>query len=64
MNKNKNISIAAIQQPCSGDISDNIEATIQQIETAAQAGANLICLQELFSSRYFCQTEDLSLIHI
>ena len=58
MNKNKNISIAAIQQPCSGDISDNIEATIQQIETAAQAGANLICLQELFSSRYFCQTED------
>lgn len=58
MNKNKNISIAAIQLPCSGDISSNIEATIHQIEMAAQAGANLICLQELFSSRYFCQSED------
>ena len=58
MNKNKNISVAAIQLPCSGDISQNIEATVQQIEAAAKAGANLICLQELFSSLYFCQTED------
>ena len=44
--------------PCSGDIPRNIEATVQQIEAAAKAGANLICLQELFSSLYFCQTED------
>ena len=58
MNKNKNISVAAIQLPCSGDIPRNIEATVQQIEAAAKAGANLICLQELFSSLYFCQTED------
>ena len=58
MNKNKNISVAAIQLPCSGDIPRNIETTVQQIEAAAKAGANLICLQELFSSLYFCQTED------
>jgi len=58
VNKNKNISVAAIQLPCSGDIPRNIEATVQQIEAAAKAGANLICLQELFSSLYFCQTED------
>lgn len=50
--------MAAIQLPCSGDIAQNIEATVQQIEAAAKAGANLICLQELFSSLYFCQTED------
>ena len=64
MNKNKNISVAAIQLPCSGDISRNIEATVQQIEAAAKAGANLICLQELFSSLYFCQTEDHSQFEI
>ena len=58
MNKNQNISVAAIQLPCSGDISRNIAATVRQIEAAAKAGANLICLQELFSSLYFCQTED------
>ena len=58
MNKNKNISVAAIQLPCSGDISRNIATTLQQIEAAAKAGANLICLQELFSSLYFCQSED------
>ena len=55
---NKKISVAAIQLPCSSDITRNIEATIQQIEAAAKAGAKLICLQELFSSLYFCQSED------
>jgi len=64
MNKNQNISVAAIQLPCSGDIAQNIEATVQQIEAAAKAGANLICLQELFSSLYFCQTEDHSKFEI
>ena len=64
MNKNQNISVAAIQLPCSGDISRNIAATVRQIEAAAKAGANLICLQELFSSLYFCQTEDHSQFEI
>ena len=64
MDKNKNISVTAIQLPCSVDISQNIEATILQIEAAAKAGANLICLQELFSAHYFCQTEDHSQFEI
>ena len=64
MDKNKNISVAAIQLPCSVDISQNIEATILQIEAAAKAGANLICLQELFNAHYFCQTEDHSQFEI
>ena len=54
----KKISVAAIQLPCSSDIGRNIEATVERIEAAAKAGANLICLQELFSSLYFCQSED------
>ena len=55
---NKKVTVAAIQLPCSSDIAQNIEATVQQIEAAAKAGAKLICLQELFSSPYFCQSED------
>ena len=52
------IKVAAIQLTCSDNVDDNIDRTIDQIVSAASAGANLICLQELFSSRYFCQSED------
>lgn len=58
MNFSRPVTVAAIQLECSADIGENIQKTIQEIESAAQSGANLICLQELFSSRYFCQTED------
>jgi len=51
-------SVAAIQLTCSHDIKANLATTIEQIELAATKGAKLICLQELFVSRYFCQTED------
>ena len=54
----KKVSIAAIQSNCSANVSDNIEQTVKQIEAAAQAGAQLICLQELFAGLYFCQSED------
>ncbi|MEL7499300.1 MAG: carbon-nitrogen hydrolase [Planctomycetota bacterium] len=50
--------VSAIQLPCSLDVDTNFQSTIEQIELAAGQGAQLICLQELFSSRYFCQTED------
>ena len=36
----------------------NIDAAIEGIRAAAAEGARLICLPELFRSRYFCQTED------
>lgn len=54
----QNSAVAAIQLPCGVDVAGNIESTIQQIEAAASRGAQLICLQELFSSHYFCQSED------
>ncbi|MGD2165370.1 MAG: carbon-nitrogen hydrolase, partial [Anaerolineae bacterium] len=31
---------------------------IEHIREAAERGANVVCTQELFKSRYFCQTED------
>ncbi len=37
----------------------NIRKAISYIEKAARKGAQIICLPELFTSRYFCQTEDI-----
>ncbi len=59
--KNKNarsFKAAALQMSCSDDKQANIDKAEQQIREAAAAGANLICLQELFHGLYPCQTED------
>lgn len=58
MNSQSTLPAAAIQLDCSTNIAANLERTLGEIEKAAVAGAKLICLQELFSSRYFCQSED------
>jgi N-carbamoylputrescine amidase len=54
----KNISIAAVQLNCSPNVNENIEKAVSEIRDAADRGAQLVCLQELFSSQYFCQSED------
>ena len=36
----------------------NIEKALKRIGEAAAAGANIVCLQELFAGQYFCQSED------
>jgi N-carbamoylputrescine amidase len=40
------------------DPEDNFARAIERIRDAAKRGAQVICLPELFRSRYFCQTED------
>src|SRR5690606_7128148 len=42
----------------SGDRADNVDKAQRMIERAAEDGASVICLQELFASPYFCQSED------
>ena len=53
------LKVALVQQRCSDNQQKNIEKSCQQISTAATQGAKLIILQELHSSRYFCQTENI-----
>ncbi len=57
-NMNSTLDIAVIQTTCSPDGEANVDATVGQIVDAAGAGAKLICLQELFASTYFCQSEN------
>lgn len=52
------IKVAAIQMPCGPNIDENVRRACAAIAAAAEAGAKLVCLQELFNSLYFCQSED------
>ncbi len=52
------LNAAVIQQSCSSDKNKNIENTSNMIREAANSGSNLVVLQELHCTTYFCQTED------
>lgn len=52
------IHIALLQQTCSDNSQDSLRQISEDIESAAKQGANLVLLQELHNSPYFCQTED------
>jgi len=43
---------------CSGDKHANLQKAIEKIKEAAAKGAQIVCLQELFTSLYFCDVED------
>ena len=48
------VTLAATQMACSWDIQSNLTQAEAMIREAAQAGANVILLQELFETPYFC----------
>jgi N-carbamoylputrescine amidase len=52
------VSIGLLQTSCSEDPAANLKKTLGAARKAADAGAQIICTQELFRSQYFCQTED------
>ncbi len=52
------MKIGIIQQSCGNDVSANIQKLTANIERCAEQGAELIVLQELHNSVYFCQTEN------
>lgn len=55
---NRSIQLAAIQQACSADKAASLATTEKLVREAAAGGANLVVLQELHATLYFCQTED------
>ena len=57
----RNVKLGLVQGSASGDAQSNIKRAEQAVREAAQAGADLVCLQELYRSPYFPQLEDASL---
>ena len=53
-----NVTLGLVQMSCTEDTQANMMKAIQGIRAAAGRGAQIVCLQELFLSPYFCQTED------
>lgn len=57
MNKNE-LKVGLIQQACSANGYDNRQRLAEHIGTAAKEGAQLVVLQELHNTPYFCQVEN------
>lgn len=53
-----NVKIGLVQMSCEKNVASNIEKAKKEIRNAAAKGAQIICLQELFTSLYFCDIED------
>ena len=51
-------TIALVQMKMSSDPTKNIRNAINKINIAAKKGAKIICLPELFLTKYFCQVEN------
>ena len=60
----KILKVGMVQQSCTPDIASNIAKLQSNIRACASAGAQLVVLQELHNSVYFCQTENASLCNL
>jgi N-carbamoylputrescine amidase len=56
--------IGLVQQAVGDDLDRNLARAEDAIREAAQRGAELVCLQELFRTKYFCQREDAGLFDL
>jgi N-carbamoylputrescine amidase len=54
---NKNVNIGIVQTSCTDNLQENMNKAIKGIREAAAKGAQIVCLQELFTSLYFCDVE-------
>lgn len=53
-----NINVGLVQMSCTASKEQNLEKATTKIREAASKGAQIICLQELFTSLYFCDEEN------
>ncbi|MPZ76149.1 MAG: acyltransferase [Deltaproteobacteria bacterium] len=61
MRRSKNndiVTLGLVQMSTGEDPGANLAKAMSRIRDAAKKGAQIVCLQELFRSRYFCQSED------
>ena len=53
--------VGLVQMTCSLDPAENLEKAILRVRESASQGAQVVCLQELFRSQYFCREENAEL---
>lgn len=58
MSEAQRFKVGLIQMACTPDPQENLARALARVKEAASAGAQVICLPELFRSQYFCQRED------
>lgn len=58
MEKSRKVKVGLVQMSCTKDKTANIDKALAKTREAAAKGAEIVCLQELFSSLYFCDVED------
>lgn len=58
MGSAKKFRIGLVQMSCSLDPEQNLKKALAGIRDAAKQGAQIVCLQELFRSQYFCREEN------
>ncbi len=56
--------VGLVQTSCSLDPAENLQKAIEKTRQAAAKGAQIICLQELFRSQYFCRDENADLFDL
>ncbi len=52
------LTVGLLQRKCSTDPAANFARTVEAIREAAKRGGQIICLEELFRSQYFCREEN------
>jgi len=57
-------TVGLVQMASTPDAENNLERAVSFVEQAAQLGAQVVCLPELFRSQYFCQREDAALFDL
>src|ERR1044072_2182082 len=54
---NAPFTIGIIQHQATPDVAANLQRTERLVRDAAQKGAQIVCLKELFQSPYFCKSQ-------
>ncbi len=52
------VKVGLVQTTCTADKQQNLQKAVEKVREAAAKGAQIVCLQELFTSLYFCDIED------
>src|SRR5450432_1600725 len=64
MPSNLNDRVGLVRMSCGPDTAANLDKAADRVREAARAGANIVCLPELFRAQYFCQREEHALFDL